>query len=266
MRDKLANSILLTTSSYFIVQSVTFCGFAIPVGFFDRYGAAFLGVSLAFHLFLLALLFRFKEDFVIEGSGEKLERINIANRITLLRVSSLPTLLYLVIAAKDFRIRTALLVLVVIVFGTDFADGYVSRKLKQVTRVGRMMDSASDYSLLIVLTIIFYYYYLIPIWFFALVVGRLGIQSILMTILVIVRRKIEPKTSLMGKVAVAGIMLLYAAELLKLVVGIGASVPVRILEFAIGFVVFASIADKIVLFARELSLPPKRNDTTGTEK
>lgn len=257
MADRLSRSILATIAAYFLVQIAIYSAFALGGGFLGQGArmAVFLATAAVFHVFLLALLLQFKADFVKESNGERLERVNLANRITLFRVSTLPTLLFLVIAAKDYLIRIPLLVLVVLVFATDFVDGYVSRKAGEVTRVGRMMDSASDYSLLIVLTVVFYYFSLIPRWFFIVVVARLGLQVLLMGVLVLVKQKIDPKTTIMGKVAVAGIMVLYATEILRLIFAIRLRFVFTSIEYVVGAIIVVSMADKILIFLKALHEP-----------
>ena len=260
-------SITLTTVTYFLIQCFVFLGFALPGKFFAAYWAPFAFTSLAFHAFLYSLLLFFMEDFRKEDSGERLSSINLANRITLIRVSTLPTLLYLVLAARDYKIRYPLLVLVVFIFVTDFLDGYVSRKGKEVTKAGRMMDSASDYSLLIVLTIVFRYYRLIPVWFLVLVMARLGIQVLLMGTLIVVKQKIDPKTTFMGKAAVASIMVLYSVELLGLIaVGLPASLK-NVLEAIVGIIVVTSVGDKILSFVRSMEgTQSERRISDGDDK
>lgn len=248
----LGTSIIVTLLSYLTFQITVFLGFSIPRGFFVGYGPAFLVSALGFHGFLLAVLFWFKADFYIEPSGERLSRVNLANAITLFRVSALPTILFLVIAAKDYPIRVPLLALVIVVFLTDFADGFVSRKGKQVTKIGRMLDSASDYCLLIVLSIAFYYYYLIPGWFFVIVIARFALQSALVFILIAVNRRLDPKTSPLGKIAVAAVMILYATEVLEIVIGPAAKPALTALEALSGLILVASAVDKVVIFVREL--------------
>jgi cardiolipin synthase len=262
MADKLSLGILRTTGILFLVQIALFLSFSLPAGFFGEYGSIFFPVSAAFHLLLLGMLFLFKQDFVKEATGERLEGVNLANCITLFRVSTLPTLLFLVLAARDYRIRYPLLVLVVIVFASDFVDGYVSRKAGEVTRVGRMMDSASDYSLLIVLTIVFYYFILIPAWFFWLVVARLGIQLVFMGILIAGRKRIDPKTTILGKVGVAAIMILYAIEVLRLIFGLERGPVFGALEWITGGVIVAGIVDKSVFFIGECRMGADRAGRT----
>lgn len=259
MKDKLTKSILAMTGSYLLLQLGIFLAFSLGKGFFGRFALAFFILVVGSHLFLTAMLLLFRKDFVLESTGERLDHINLANKITFFRISTLPTLLVLIIAAKDYRIRVPLLGLVLLVFLSDFVDGYVSRKSGEVTRVGRMMDSASDYSLLVVLTVVFYYFALIPVWFFGLVIGRLFLQAVLMAVLFGLKKHIEPKTTLLGKVAVASIMVLYAIEVARMAFG-GAALdkawPFVASEWLAGSIIIASVVDKVVAFIIQLKETP----------
>lgn len=261
MIDRLGKSIIGAILAYFLLQLAIFASFAyfslpsnpsLPRSFLGSQGPRYLIVTTLYHALLLTMLFVFKQDFVKVPSGERLQRVNLANAVTLFRLTSMPTVLFLVLAAKDYRMRLPLLGLVVLVFATDFIDGYISRKAGEVTRIGKMMDSASDYGLLIVLTIVFYYSSLVPPWFFLIVTTRLGLQVVLVFILIIVNKKIEPKTTFMGKAAVASIMVLYAVEVLIFIFGLGRIEFVAVLEWATAAIVLVSMVDKVVAFVREL--------------
>jgi phosphatidylglycerophosphate synthase len=259
--DRLGKSIVGTVLGYFFLQVAIFASFAavalpslesLPRTFLASLGPQFLAIAVAYHAVLIATLLLFKRDFLKVPSGERLERVNLANRVTLFRLTSMPTVLFLVLAARDYRIRYPLLVLVVLVFSTDFVDGWISRKAGEVTKVGKMMDSASDYCLLLVLSIVFYYFSLVPIWFFILVTARLGLQVVLVSILIVVNKRIEPKTTFMGKAAVASIMVLYAVEVIRLIFGIGRIELVVVLEALTAAIVLVSMVDKVMAFVREL--------------
>jgi len=259
--DRLGKSIIGAVLGYFFLQIGIFISFAafappslpsMPGSFLLTIGPAFFTVTAVYHALLLAMLLLFKNDFTKVPSGEKLYRVNLANAVTLFRLTSMPTVLFLVMAARDYRIRFPLLGLVVLVFATDFIDGYISRKAGEVTKIGKMMDSASDYGLLLVLSIVFYYFSLVPTWFFILVTARLGLQVVLVFILIAVNRRIEPKTTFMGKAAVASIMVLYSVEVVRLIFGIGRIELVAVLEFATAAIVLVSMFDKVVAFVREL--------------
>jgi len=248
LRQSFARTIIV----YFLCQCAVFCVFALPSGFFAAFGTAFFFTSVGFHAFLLFLLNLFIDDFRKEATQEKLSFINLANKITLIRVSTLPTLLFLVVAARSYRIRYPLLILVVFIFITDFLDGYISRRDNEVTKAGRMMDSASDYSLLIVLTLVFHYYRLIPIWFLVLVLTRLGLQVLFMAILIAIKRRIEPKATFMGKVAVASIMVVYSVEVFGLIAGELPLLLKNTIEWTVAALIVASIGDKAISFAASL--------------
>ncbi len=263
MRDSLDKSIVRTLLSFGLLQLFVFSAFGLGGGFFARYSPPFLATFLAFYAFLYALLRVFKSDFAIAETGQALDRVNAANVITLFRVSSLPTLLFLVLASKDYRsIDIPLLVLVFLVFASDFVDGWVSRSTGQVTRIGKLMDSASDYLVLVVLTIVFYYFHRIDVWFFALVIGRLGLQALFMAVLFLVQGRLRPRTTFLGKVAIASIMILYGAEILELILPVGLLPLLRDLQWVAAAVVGLSVIDKIIAFVQDLGSGNGRSDAS----
>lgn len=222
----------------------------------------FAACSIAFHALIFVMLELFKGDFVIEPTGRTLSRVNLANAITLFRVSTLPTILFVIIASKEYPIRYSLVALVAIVFATDFLDGYVSRRNHETTRVGKMMDSASDYSLLFVITVVFYYFRIIPTWFLALLVFRLTGQVAMVAIILAVKKKVTPRTSFLGKATVASTMVLYAFELLRFV----ADIPPQAysaLEYAVGAIVAVSVVDKVLIMRRDLKARPRALGEAG---
>lgn len=262
--NELSRSFVSVLSAYQIIQIGIFLAYSLPMGFFRRYFAGFLAASVGFHLLVLWLLFMFRGDFVIEPGGIKLRRVNKANMITLFRLSTLPTILFVILASKDYPMRFQLVALIVIVFATDFLDGYVSRRDKETTRVGKMMDSASDYSLLFVISIVFHYFHIIPSWFLALLVTRLAGQALMLLVVLAVKKRVTPRTSFLGKATVASTMILYAFELLRFVADIH-PVAFSILEYAAGAIVLVSIADKALIMARDLKGQPKMPGKTAGE-
>ena len=253
MRDSLDISMRRTLAGFCLLHLAVFVAFGLASGFIGTYLLPFIATYLSFNAFLYGFLRVFKSDFAIADTGRPLEKVNAANLITLFRVSSLPTLLFLVIASKDYpSIDIPLLVVVFIVFASDFVDGWVSRSTGEVTRIGKLMDSASDYLVLIVLSIVFYYFHRIDVWFLALVLGRLFLQGLFMGALFLLQGKLRPRTTFMGKAAVASIMLLYGVGILDLIVPVGLLPYFHWLEWAAAVVVGLSVVDKIVAFAQDL--------------
>jgi phosphatidylglycerophosphate synthase len=92
---------------------------------------------------------------------------------------------------------------------------------------------------------------------------RLGIQVLLMAILIIIKQKIEPKTTWMGKVAVASIMIVYSVEVLGLITGTLPGVMKSAIEWIVAVVIVVSIGDKISTFAeclKEMKLERRISD------
>ncbi len=262
MRDPLVRSILSTTPSFFLAQVLLFLAYAVPFGFWTGYLAPFLVCSAAFHCVLLGMLLVFRNDFVKDPSGERLDKVNLANKITLFRVSTLPTVLFVILASKDYPIRFLLVVLVAIVFITDFLDGYVSRRGHEVTRVGKMMDAASDYTGLFVISIVYHYFHLIPAWFLCLLVGRLAGQTLMVLVVLAVKKRISPRTSFMGKLTTASTMVLYAFELLRFMTRLPSMVYATA-EAAVGLIVALSIADKVIMMIQDLKMPALHTQEPG---
>ncbi len=264
-RDRLARlcaSMVLSILGFQALQAGIFLAYALPFGFFRRYALPFAISSVAFHALLLSMLVLFRNDFVKEPGGERLSRVNLANLITLFRISTLPTILFIILASKDYPMRYPLIALVAVVFSTDFLDGYVSRTIKEKTRVGRMMDSASDYTLLFVISIVYYYFHLVPLWFFALLAARLAGQTLMILTVLAVKKRVTPRTTFMGKVTVASTMVLYALELARFVTDLPPALY-AFAEYAVGAIVLASIADKLIVMARDLRAPAAQSPAGG---
>ncbi|MET3203278.1 CDP-alcohol phosphatidyltransferase family protein [Pseudarthrobacter sp. S3] len=65
----------------------------------------------------------------------------LPNALTVLRFMGVPLFVWLVLAQKEYG--TAVVVLVVMA-GTDWIDGYVARRFDQASKLGRVMDPLAD--------------------------------------------------------------------------------------------------------------------------
>lgn len=260
--DTLVSSFLKIILLYQGMQILIFIAYALPFHFFKQWFLMFCLSSLGFHIFLFFLLFTFRADFVNDSDGTKLEKINLANSITLFRISTLPTMLFILLASKTKGIGYPIFALALLVFASDFADGYISRRYKEATRAGKMMDSAGDYALLFVITIVFYYFGIIPVWFAWLFIFRLFSQFILLIILLAVKKQLIIRTSFLGKATIASTMVLYAFEMLRLFCYIP-MLAYQLLEYIAGFIVALSIFDKILIMLKDLRASPPEKMEPG---
>ena len=127
-RSSLGRSILRYLVGFFMAQAallaVVFTAYRIPWG---RLWAP-LAVSAACHAGLAAFLLWRREDFRIEGTDTRLGRINAPNVLTIGRISSIPTILFLVLLARDYAVLPVALPFICLVFASDFVDGLVARR------------------------------------------------------------------------------------------------------------------------------------------
>ncbi len=228
----------------------------------------YLAIMLLYHGSLTAFLLSRKTDFHVEGMEAPLPRVNLSNSLTFARLSSIPTLLFLIVQASSFFLVPILLPFACLVFATDFADGIVARRRHQVTFVGRYLDSTSDYLMIVAVSIIFLYYSLIPTWFFVLIVARLVLFAFGMAMLALREGKANPVATFLGKASIFATMVLYVLELAQLfrVPVIGDRLVVTVIEWVVAAIIVASVADKgIYLRRRFAEVPPRPKDTGRTQ-
>ncbi|RXZ68371.1 CDP-alcohol phosphatidyltransferase family protein [Agromyces albus] len=104
-----------------------------------------------------------------ESAGAVGSRIwTIPNLLSMLRLALVPVFLVFIVRGDDI---VALVVLVVASF-TDLLDGYLARRLGQVTRLGQLLDPAADRLYIFAALIGLAARDLVPWWIVVLIVAR----------------------------------------------------------------------------------------------
>ncbi|QQO10682.1 CDP-alcohol phosphatidyltransferase family protein [Breznakiella homolactica] len=251
LSKSLSKSIIGTAVLYCLLEMAGFLAVAFSLSFPAGFTMLFAAVQIVFHIGLILFLLYNSALFYNLSSGEHMTKVNIANKITMIRISMVPFLLFLILAASQYPVGPILVPATALTFLTDLIDGHVSRSRKEETYMGKILDSISDYSLLMVVGIAYYIFQLLPAWLFWLIVFRLLFQGILMLILYIRRQKLIPQTTIFGKVAVASTMVLFALELVRIV--FPSLVPYLIYpEIIVGILISLSIIDKAVYFIKSI--------------
>jgi CDP-diacylglycerol--glycerol-3-phosphate 3-phosphatidyltransferase len=243
-----------------IVRTVL-CYSAIQLIFISLFGPAqnisvlsitiYGGASVLLHILLGVFLIIFKKDFFNLSTGKQLGKINIANRITLLRISSLPSIAFLLHHNDIAKIRLILPFLLILVFLTDAFDGQIARRRKEITRMGSMLDSISDYSLLFVISIVYFRNNIVPHWFFYLIFFRLFLQAFGMFVFIALRKPIETKSTWGGKITIATTMTLYVIELVRLFLPDSYAPAFRAIEYVSGVTILILCFEKAHIFFRQ---------------
>ncbi len=248
----LRKSIVVWMASFFAAQTavlaVVFFAYSIPL----RESAWFGVINLAYHAGMTALLLWRRADFVIEDTGVRLSRVNLPNIITLVRLSSIPTALFLILLSRRLQLLPVALPYLFVVFVTDFFDGMAARARKEVTLVGRYLDSVSDYIILIATSLTFFAYGLVPWWLFALIMARLVIFAAFMLAASLKQGRPKPIATFLGKASVFAVMVLYLMETAEYfsVPWIGHPAAVGVVEIAAAVVVGVSFLDKAAFLVR----------------
>ncbi|TVR32860.1 MAG: hypothetical protein EA404_06565 [Spirochaetaceae bacterium] len=251
--QRLVLSIAITVAALFVLQATLLSALMLTYAIGRNEVSYFITVLLMVHGALLIFLVVMQDSFYLMPSHRHLERVNFCNVLTLTRISSTPTILYLLILSGDYPITGITVAFTALIFLTDLLDGHVSRKTGQVTRIGQYLDSMSDYAMLIAISIAFLHYALISRWFFRLMMLRLLFQWVGMGLLLVVRGSVEPRSTLWGKVSVFAAMSLYAVALLKLLPRFSrlAGTLYATLEPVAAVLIAVSIVDKGLTLFRE---------------
>jgi cardiolipin synthase len=102
-------------------------------------------------------------------TGEVSSRIfTIPNVLSFIRLALVPVFLWLIIAGED---AWALIVLVVS-SASDFLDGAIARRFKQISRLGQLLDPAADRLFIFAALIGLAVRGVIPWWLFVVIVAR----------------------------------------------------------------------------------------------
>ncbi|MEL7623255.1 MAG: CDP-diacylglycerol--glycerol-3-phosphate 3-phosphatidyltransferase [Clostridiales bacterium] len=97
--------------------------------------------------------------------------MNLANKLTLLRIILIP--LFMVFALADFShsdFWAALLF--ILAASTDGLDGYIARKRKEITNLGKLLDPLADKMLVTAALITLVEIGRIPSWISIVIIGR----------------------------------------------------------------------------------------------
>lgn len=244
----MVKSIVRTVLFYLLIQLCFIFLFTInkdiPYTTFLFYGLA----TIALHIGLIFFLVGLRRDFYNLSTNTELTKINVANRITLLRISALPSIAFLLVNREIIEIRTLLPILLALVFLTDSFDGQIARKKKQITRIGQMLDSISDYSLLAVLSVVFFIKNIVPHWFFYIIFFRLFLQALGMFIFIILKKPLPVSSTWGGKITIATTMVLYVLEVVRLFLPESFAIFFIILEYISGGIIFILSLEKAAIF------------------
>jgi CDP-diacylglycerol--glycerol-3-phosphate 3-phosphatidyltransferase len=244
----LLTSIISTVVLLFLSESAVFFVLSCLYGFGTDFFLLFLAVQAGFDLAISVFLAANRNCFYHIRSGEAEIRVNLSNKITLFRITMLPFLIFLIYASQKQPVGPALVIAIALTFLSDFIDGRLARAKNLETYIGKILDSAGDYLVLGTTTAALCFFRQIKIWLFLLIAGRLFIHALGMLILYLLRKKLSPQTTIVGKFTIAAIMVFLVLE--SAILFLGRPSWMNYVEIAVGMVIFFSVIDKLVYFVK----------------
>jgi cardiolipin synthase len=94
--------------------------------------------------------------------------LTIPNLLSFVRLGMVPVFLVFIIVGADF----AALIVLVISSVTDYLDGIIARKFRQVSRLGQLLDPAADRLFIFAALVGLCLRDIIPLWLVVIIVGR----------------------------------------------------------------------------------------------
>jgi len=153
------------------------------------------------------------------------ELFYIPNIISILRILLIIPLIYFLIYSTQYS-KTIVITILILMYISDLLDGYLARKLNQITETGKIIDPLADKIAVITAVIVLFLQGRIETWFFAVVVLR-DLLILIFGLYLKAKDKVVLMSNYPGKIAVLsiGITILFIilndnnSELLKILIG-----------------------------------------------
>lgn len=137
----------------------------------------------------------------------------ISNILSVLRIVLIIPTCYLFLIGIEQN-KYLILCVLLVMYVTDLLDGYLARKLNQVSELGKIIDPVADKLVVCTIAIMMFISGLIPLWFIVIVVLR-DVLILLFGLILKQKKKIVLMSNYPGKIAVFTIGLALAFSIFK---------------------------------------------------
>ena len=210
--------------------------------------ALYLLCNILYHGLLILCSLIVAKEFRLETTGKTLKRINLPLFLSFARICSVPSLVFLFLAVEQIDVAVFVAPLLGFLFLTDLLDGFLARLLHQTTRIGRILDPAGDYLLILAISWVFLRIGFIPIWLFLVVIIRLAVPAVSIITLYFLRGYSYLTLSFLGKASVFAVFAIFGIELLEYlgVPGLSHAGVILVLEALAAGIVGCSLLEKAI--------------------
>jgi cardiolipin synthase len=126
----------------------------------------------------------------------------VPNALSLIRILSIPLIVWLIVGPSS---PTAGIVLFAVVVSTDWVDGYLARRLGQVSELGQVLDPVADRLVIAAGLLAFAVRGLFPVWAAALILVR-DAAVLIVGATLLARKRLRIDVRVIGKVATFSLM------------------------------------------------------------
>ncbi len=198
---------------YTTIQLACIVYIAKNTGIFSLF---FVGFSVITHGILFTYLVVRRGDFRSLTTNQPFTHMNIANCLTTFRISSTPTFCYCcIVVFQTQRFAVFLVLFAALSTLTDFLDGILSRRLNQMSPLGKHLDSMADYFLLISVTATYVYIQFLPLYYVLIIAVRYLLQAGIAIYLYFFKSTYTTGATTLGKTTVFVLMLFLNFQLLR---------------------------------------------------
>ena len=148
---------------------------------------------------------RAAEEIAVAERTWKDEVLTWANLVTVIRLASIPVFVWLLLGEER---RLAAAILLAVIGATDWVDGYLARRLNQVSDLGKILDPTADRLLFLVAIVAMIIDESVPLWFAVATLVREGAIAVAVLILAALgARRID--VTWWGKASTFGLMVAF---------------------------------------------------------
>ncbi|HWZ84682.1 MAG TPA: CDP-diacylglycerol--glycerol-3-phosphate 3-phosphatidyltransferase [Thermoanaerobaculia bacterium] len=185
-------------------------------------------------------------------------KINLPNALTLLRIFLVPFLVVVLLTKFDGRETVGLLIFLTAV-ATDFLDGWLARRRREITTLGALLDPIADKLLISAAFISLVELGLAPAWMVVVVIGRefavSGLRSIASGRGIVISASAWGKAKMLTQIGAVSLLILALRHQMF-------ATPGRIALWLVVAVALVSGTEYFVRFLRRIVLLPPSADGT----
>jgi len=174
----------------------------------------------------------------------KAEIMTWSNLLSLIRLlMAIPVFFFLYYIDQSYTLRIIIVALLLLAALTDFLDGFLARKLNEITEFGKIIDPLADKVMIGILVLQLYLLGHLPPFYFFIAVGR-DIIIFLGGIFVANKIKKVLPSNMLGKITV----LLIGLFLLSIILELNMHAPIvhKLLFYISTILIFASLIGYII--------------------